>query len=227
MHASEFPELFPSPPRIPDRPPRFTHGKPQAFDTSEESYPLQEETESEQRLPDEESLSGQDVSAAGEVDPSDPVWYYSRESQQYGPEPLSKLQFLASMGQIEPTDLVWTEGMPDWGEAYRIEGLFDESSSVWQQEPDTEPAAISPMAVGSFVLGLLGTNLLFFVGSIAAVVFGHVALRHIRDNEGTVSGRGMAIAGLILGYMVIVATTLIGIIVLCLFLLRDTLGSSV
>jgi predicted acyltransferase len=46
------------------------------------------------------------------------------------------------------------------------------------------------------VLGILWIS---WVGSLLAVVFGHVALRQIpRNNE---AGRGLAIAGLVLGYV--------------------------
>lgn len=46
------------------------------------------------------------------------------------------------------------------------------------------------MAIASFVLGLLGVNLL-------GLIFGFVALGQIRSNPGQ-GGRGMAIAGIVL-----------------------------
>ena len=54
------------------------------------------------------------------------------------------------------------------------------------------------LAVGSLVAGLLW---FFWVGSVAAVVFGHVALNQIKASEGRETGSGMAIAGLVLGYL--------------------------
>jgi hypothetical protein len=53
------------------------------------------------------------------------------------------------------------------------------------------------MAVASLVLGI---TWVFWVGSILAVVFGHVALGQISRSQGWQRGRGMALAGLILGY---------------------------
>jgi hypothetical protein len=51
-------------------------------------------------------------------------------------------------------------------------------------------------AIASMVLGILW---IWWIGSILAVIFGHVALGQIaRQNQ---SGRGMAIAGLVLGYI--------------------------
>jgi hypothetical protein len=53
------------------------------------------------------------------------------------------------------------------------------------------------LAVAALVLGLAWV---FWLGSILAVVFGHVALRQIAAAEGWQHGRGMALSGLILGY---------------------------
>lgn len=52
------------------------------------------------------------------------------------------------------------------------------------------------MAVASLVLSLLW---LFGLGSVLAVVFGHVALRQIRESGEL--GRGLAIGGLAMGYL--------------------------
>jgi Na+/proline symporter len=60
------------------------------------------------------------------------------------------------------------------------------------------------MAVASMVLGILW---IWWVGSILAVVFGHIALHQIRQTNQ--SGRGMAIAGLILGYLGVAAVAIL------------------
>jgi hypothetical protein len=52
----------------------------------------------------------------------------------------------------------------------------------------------------------LGITWLGWIGSVLAVVFGHVALAQIRDNGQ--GGRGMAIAGLVLGYVGLATLTL-------------------
>jgi hypothetical protein len=50
--------------------------------------------------------------------------------------------------------------------------------------------------VASLVLGIL---YLFGVGSLLATIFGAVAIGQISRSNGTLTGRGMAIAGLVLG----------------------------
>ncbi len=51
-------------------------------------------------------------------------------------------------------------------------------------------------AVASLVLGILW---LYFVGSILAVIFGHIAISQVGRDGG--HGKGLAIAGLVLGYI--------------------------
>lgn len=66
----------------------------------------------------------------------------------------------------------------------------------------------SGLAIASLVLGILW---LYWIGSILAVIFGHVVISQSHRDE-TLRGRGMAIAGLVLGYVGI-ALLILGIIV--------------
>ena len=59
------------------------------------------------------------------------------------------------------------------------------------------------LAVVSLVFGILGWTLLPFLGSLVAVVCGHMARGEIRRAQGALEGDGMAVAGLVLGYLVI------------------------
>ncbi|MEU5725017.1 DUF4190 domain-containing protein [Micromonospora sp. NPDC047738] len=73
--------------------------------------------------------------------------------------------------------------------------------------PVVRPVAVQPplasgMAAASLVLGILGVLggwCLFGLPCVLAVILGHVAMRETRD--GTRSGHGMAVAGLVLGYV--------------------------
>ena len=57
----------------------------------------------------------------------------------------------------------------------------------------------SKLAVASLVCGILGLCTGF--ASIAAVICGHMALSQIKKSGNILQGRGMAIAGLVLGYI--------------------------
>jgi hypothetical protein len=58
--------------------------------------------------------------------------------------------------------------------------------------PETNGLAVASLTAGILWLGWLG--------SIAAVVFGHVALAQIKRSAGRETGQGLAVAGLVLGY---------------------------
>ena len=60
------------------------------------------------------------------------------------------------------------------------------------------PAPTSGKAIATLICGLF-----FFIlpASIAAVVLGHLSLSEIKKSAGRVQGQGLAIAGLVLGYM--------------------------
>ncbi len=71
---------------------------------------------------------------------------------------------------------------------------------------ETAPASIpqnSGLAISSLVFAFIG---LITVGvfSIPAVIIGHLALRRIKGSAGKLSGRKLAMAGLIIGYLGIV-----------------------
>jgi hypothetical protein len=49
----------------------------------------------------------------------------------------------------------------------------------------------------------------FWIGSVLAVIFGHVALAQIKDGGGIQRGRGLAMTGLALGYLNIAVVALV------------------
>ncbi len=55
------------------------------------------------------------------------------------------------------------------------------------------------MATASLVCSLVG--ILFCLTSPLGIIFGHIALSQIRRRRNTQGGRGMAIAGLVIGYL--------------------------
>jgi hypothetical protein len=62
------------------------------------------------------------------------------------------------------------------------------------------PAGIttSGLAIASMVLGILW---IYWIGSLVALILGYLALREIRQSNGRIEGRGMAIAGIALGWV--------------------------
>jgi hypothetical protein len=56
------------------------------------------------------------------------------------------------------------------------------------------------LAVASLVLGI-AQIFICIIGGILALVFGYIARRQIDESGGTQGGRGMAVAGIILGWI--------------------------
>ncbi|MFQ6102403.1 MAG: DUF4190 domain-containing protein [Anaerolineae bacterium] len=87
-----------------------------------------------------------------------------------------------------------------------------------QQPYYTPPPAVPPtsgMAIGSLIASILGLTLFPTIGSIIGLILGYMARSQIRDSRQTMSGEGLATAGIILGWIGI-ALAVIGI---CLMIL--------
>lgn len=75
----------------------------------------------------------------------------------------------------------------------------------------------SALALISLIAGILGWTALPFLGSVAAIITGHLARAEIRRRPLELEGDGMALAGLILGYVMVVASFL-AVLLFILFL---------
>lgn len=70
------------------------------------------------------------------------------------------------------------------------------------------PRQTSALAITSLVSGLLGWTFLPLVGSLVAIITGHMARAEIQRSNGQLDGDGLAIAGLVLGWLVIAISVL-------------------
>ena len=69
------------------------------------------------------------------------------------------------------------------------------------RQPPGQPRPPTPgLAVASLVLGCLSV-IFIILTAIPAIITGHVALNRIRRSKGTLGGSGIAIGGLVLGYL--------------------------
>lgn len=88
-----------------------------------------------------------------------------------------------------------------------------------QPYPSATPAT-STAATISLVFGILSWIALPLIGSIVAIVAGHMARREIQASNNQLGGSGLALAGLILGY----AQVAIGLLACAGFVLLAILG---
>jgi hypothetical protein len=78
----------------------------------------------------------------------------------------------------------------------------------------------STTAIISLIGGIAGWTVLPFLGSVVAIITGHMAKSEIKKSAGMIGGNGMATAGLILGYVSIA----LGLCLICVFVLLPLLG---
>jgi hypothetical protein len=82
-------------------------------------------------------------------------------------------------------------------------------------------ATTNGLAIASMVLGILW---LYWIGSILALVFGYVAKGQIDRSAGRQTGRGMAVAGIVLGWIGVAA---LAIVIVAAIALRDTVDDGI
>ena len=87
------------------------------------------------------------------------------------------------------------------------------------------PQERSGMSAASLVAGILSWLILPFIGAIISIVTGHMAIRDIRNSDGALTGRGMAIAGLLLGYFQIVVPVCAVIVIVILALIGPSIDT--
>ena len=68
------------------------------------------------------------------------------------------------------------------------------------------------LATVSLIAGIIGWTAMPLIGSIVAIVTGHLARKQIRESHGMEEGNGLALGGLVLGYLH-VAAWIVGVLV--------------
>lgn len=71
-------------------------------------------------------------------------------------------------------------------------------NAISMNQPAPLETTTSGLAIASLVLGI---TWVYWIGSIVALILGYVALREIRRNPGRIEGKGMAMAGIVLGWV--------------------------
>ncbi|MDA0768518.1 MAG: GYF domain-containing protein [Verrucomicrobia bacterium] len=170
-------------------------------------------------------------------------WYYAKHGKQEGPVDLATLQGKFQSGELAPTDLVWREGMAEWtavgsvAEVSAVPGAAAGEAAVASSAapnpqaqspmgggyppqgiaPNMAVAPTSGLAIASMVCGIVSLMLCYIngVAALPAVICGHMALKQINKALTPVGGRGMAIAGLVTGYigLAIQLVFIVGIVV--------------
>jgi hypothetical protein len=141
--------------------------------------------------------------------------FIHRDGQQLGPFGEAEVKSQLTAGTISRQDLAWWEGQAGWVPLEQAFLAVDAAPSAPApiSSPTVAPAVsaampaastasapigTSGMAIGALISGIAG----LFVGIIflVPIILGYLALSQIRKNP-YLKGSGMALAGLILGYV--------------------------
>jgi hypothetical protein len=142
--------------------------------------------------------------------------HVARDGKELGVFSLEEINQQIASGTLRPTDLAWYEGASGWAALCTLPGVGVAPASV--ALPVLPPAAVAApavvvpqrkseqLAVLSLIfsaLGLCGFCCGFFMtAAIAGIICGHIALSRIKANP-ELEGRGLAMAGLIVGYVAV------------------------
>lgn len=138
------------------------------------------------------------------------------DGKQYGPVSLDQLRSWLSQGRINAQTRIQAVGTEEWRPAREVPALAILFQNSGEAQSKTAPPVLMAagkdqrrkrMAVASFVLGLCSFVLcLSFITALPAIILGHVARKRAARSPEQFSGRGFAIAGIVLGYGSILLT---------------------
>lgn len=106
---------------------------------------------------------------------------------------------------------------PTYQQPYQPYQPYGQSAQPYYQGPMAP--ATSGYAIASLICSLLGFIGVFGFGPILGIIFGHLAIREIDRSQGMLQGRGMAQAGLILGYIALGLVALLLVFFVILFVI--------
>tara|TARA_R110000850_G_scaffold245374_1_gene370264 strand:+ start:1489 stop:1989 length:501 start_codon:yes stop_codon:yes gene_type:complete len=153
-------------------------------------------------------------------------WYYADAENNQISIDESKLGELAESGIISSTTLVWNETMPEWRACSTVRPeLFGgdplppaltssqvkQLSTVTPGDPNYK-APTDAVAICALVFGILGV-VACMPCSIPAVICGHIARKRAKEETTSSANGGLALAGLITGYIGIA----IGIVIMIVY----------
>jgi hypothetical protein len=143
--------------------------------------------------------------------------HVARDGKQLGIFSLEEINRQLAAGTLNLSDQAWYEGAAGWAALSTVPGVSVALApgSAPQISPAPAPGApmtlapqrkTEPLAIMALVFGGIGIFGfccgLFLMAAVAGVVCGHLALSKIKANP-ELEGHGLALSGLIIGYIAI------------------------
>jgi len=145
--------------------------------------------------------------------------HVARDGKELGVYSLEEVNRQLAAGTLRLTDQAWYEGAAGWAALSTVPGVSAAAPASAPAATPVSPAAVVPTAAVVVpqrkteqlatlslifsILGLCGFCCGFFLmAAIGGIVCGHVALSRIKANP-ELEGHGLAMAGLIIGYVAV------------------------
>jgi hypothetical protein len=130
--------------------------------------------------------------------------YVHCNNQQLGPFTEDEVKAKLAAGAISLQDHVWWQGHADWMPL----GQSPLAANLSPAGSDSSGQRTSGLAIASLICGCF--LCCGFFAALPAIVLGHISLSEIKRNP-LVKGRGLALAGLILGYIGLISFVFVAI----------------
>jgi hypothetical protein len=139
--------------------------------------------------------------------------HVSHDGKRSGPLSVEEVKARLLSGEFKPSDLAWSEGgkvdwkplssFPEIAEPAR-QRLLRRFRQISSHLPTARPPSAqetSGLAIASVICGVLSITILPCFSAIPAVICGHLAKSKINARPDLYRGEGLALAGLITGYI--------------------------
>lgn len=121
--------------------------------------------------------------------------FIQHQGQQTGPFSLQQIQSGFLSGLYQHSDLIWHQGIEEW---IPLSTLLNNNAAATISQQAVIPHN-SGLALTSMILGI--SSFACLITSIPAIICGHIASSQIKKSDGRITGKGLALAGLITGYL--------------------------
>jgi len=125
-------------------------------------------------------------------------YHVAKNGEKSGPFDKEEVYRRLVAGELSGTDLGWHEGLAEWEPLAKL--LPPPSATLPMGAPAAGYQGSSELALASLICGIISLPTLGLT-SIPAVITGHMALSRIRKSLGALEGKGLAIGGLVTGYL--------------------------
>ena len=158
-------------------------------------------------------------------------WFYGKDNSQHGPVSDLEIRNMVSSGKIDMDTIIWREGMTDWIPMKDVPEFKPETGNLASTSPYSSPqtyagqppyAGAIPtdgLSIAALVCGILAivSCYVWALFGIPAVICGHMSLKKINNSPIPIQGKGMAIAGLVCGYLGILIQLVVIVFVVIAF----------